>query len=301
MNNNGLHCLFFVLKEVISSQGIKLSESDLLLLSGGFKFKYEIEGIEGDETPRSFKIYGGEAEYSKIKQNSNILITPQKLNSKKIINDLIVLLENNITPIVYTNCFYLRFDKKNFNRNSDKHYIILNKYIPERKEFLISDYNFKTKIQSDDLLKAMRDQKYKFLNINVTNHLSREVIIDNIFKEWQNFANSFMDTTFHNLLQFQNDIIKLLHIEYNLSRELSIYGLSKSLKHPRGPIISRKLISSNPFLSSECRNLYYELYKMWNHFSNELLRHAYQKSSIEEVLLIYSKIFEKEIKAASIT
>ncbi|TKC19123.1 BtrH N-terminal domain-containing protein [Robertmurraya kyonggiensis] len=293
------HCLYYAISKYLKlSVNIDLQPADIFQLFGGIAFKIV---KSNNEHTSLFNIYGSNKNFEYFKQLTGITINvTEELNQEEALFKTFEMIKNNQIHMVYTNCFYLPYDKNNFNQTHNNHVVIIHDYDPVRKEFTISDslVDF-AKIDIETLMIARQNTEQgtlRFVDIDVSKAYDPIEIINNVDNSCVVNVKSYYE---HLQAKF-DEFIEMLNTLNNLegiAKNFGFHTLARSILGVNGMVYTRHLMA-NSFKSKNINlfNEYIELSNNWNLFTANLLKLQKNKCDIDDITSLFKGVYYGENK-----
>lgn len=258
---------------------------------GGYCFSYK--KLPNELIP-SYVIRGCKIDFEHFYKNTGISIHAKYENeSENTLEGILGLLEKNGIHLVYVDCYYLPFDKLNYKKNNGNHLLVIHSYNNKTKQFLVSDNKYQDTLDLETLLLARDNLEKKFLEINLKEALSSDKIAKNIIKI-KNDRYFFTRDGLELLNKFACEIKLIENHPNETIKKVASHILSKSLRHPGGPIVSRKLMGDSFSDNSDAREYYLKLSMKWRMFADELIRFSKGSSKCDSITRYFEEIIDDE-------
>lgn len=290
------HCLYKTLRKYIAiNYNIQIKENLLFNFYGGHTLLYFSN--KNNKIP-DITIKGNLIDEDLFLKNvgvpSNIIIE----NKNDSLNTTKNLLNKNKTQIVLVNCYFLPFDKQNFNKIYANHFLHIKKYCEETNTFIVSDNRYNDEIISLEQLDLARGNLldaegfYKYLEVDFSkNQLFEEdmYILNN--KIMKTNAQKMLDTT---IVSFNNIIYDIVEINTlpEPFRKVALHNIARAFKHPDAPGYSRYILSLN--FKGELNSQLKEISDLWNKVPNDFIRLSKNTINIEDITNSLKTILRKE-------
>lgn len=268
-------------------------------------------------TPEFFIAYGGQDYYSKLSNSntslkisachySNMYLEKYfglKFNIVKItFEELIKHVEKGEKILIALNCYYLPFDKLNYRKNFDEHWLYI-KGRDLKNEYLFEDNKYSGQISEKSILEANCNGKdSNIFTIAIVEIIDTEKF-NNTEIEKRIKLQEIQSLEFENLLMtseqfFQNikSYLKTTSTQADPLRTINIVSLSKELLKPNS-VLYAKYIQAKFAESFYCMQDFFLLYTGWTSVVKKLLHSCNQFSlkEINEILNDIDFLMRKEI------
>ncbi|MES5957387.1 BtrH N-terminal domain-containing protein [Bacillus fungorum] len=288
------HCLYDSISWYLEKEiSIKISPFLIFHLLGGYSFYYKI--IDNDIVP-NYILRGNRIYTSNFVQHTGIEITTihEKSYGDALTNTISII--QNRPQLVFTNCYYLDYDTKNYRQNYDTHTVLIQKYKNIEREFIVSDYNQENiSIGIDTLMQArenVQNRPFAYLDINATNNYKNlEYIYENVRSLIFLNCKKYLENGVTNLVNFKDEVVKVINLD-SIYQKVALYALSKAIRHPHGPVITRYIMgkSLTNFYNEEIINEYINLSKLWRLFADKLIKMKLGKIEKDEIIILFDEL-----------
>lgn len=289
----GKHCLYFGISTYLKKWNIKVSESDIFHLLGGYSFN--VYKVENELIPQ-YELFGNIINFKNL---SKIGISVDKHQLNDGTNPLEFILnkiENSEGLSIFANCFYLPYDSKNYRKNYDEHVLVIHSYDRKTQEYLIEDYKYCGPIHEKDLLLAFEKTNFSYLNYSNIDKVTQVELEQQIKSIYKGYPLRFQSEFQNNLETFKQKIHSIANITNEIYHSISCEALSRSILHPNGPIVSREFMADSFRNYNDLFILYNNLAERWRTLAKNLMRMIVKNRSIESIIKEYEDIIELEIK-----
>ncbi|MEH7051622.1 BtrH N-terminal domain-containing protein [Bacillus pseudomycoides] len=301
MTQKNHHCLYETLQLYMQIEYNAYYEvSDIFNILGGHYFSFS--SMDNPKVP-TYRIKSNSINFERFEE-----ITPFKITrvTEQTIDESIYTTihqsANNKCQVVFVNCFYLPYDLQNYKKNIDNHMIIVKGYNAINEEFTIIDSKYGENVVSKkDFILARQNtlqNSPQYLSVENKKPSHSNLITKNILYYIKNNNQNFLSTGLNNIKIFRNNLIYIDQLE-GIFRKIALNNLSKSFRHPHGPITTRSLLATsfkNSF--SEINELYNHIAEHWLKFANTLVRLQHGNVDIKKLLDLYDYLIANEEKGA---
>lgn len=281
---------------------IEYSLSDIFNILGGHDFNFK--ALDNPIIP-TYQIRANKIKFEEFNKYTHINII--RIVERDIQEALIRtknILMNNEWQLVFVNCFYLPYDLGNYKENIDNHMIIIIDYNSKEDSFRVIDPKYgEQTLTNNDLILARENTLQKtlqYLSVERNNckkdvTLSKNRSISIIKKNNMHYLSSGLPK----LKSFKQHIKAIEKLE-GIHKKIALHNLSRSIRHPHGPITIRLLMSENfSYDEGVLHSLYEDLSMKWFSFANILIRLKQNNSDIRSLLSCYDEIIAMEQEAAN--
>ncbi|UNL87594.1 BtrH N-terminal domain-containing protein [Priestia koreensis] len=292
--NNIYHCLYLTIEKHAMLNNIKLNASDAFHYLGGYDFYYK--KLDNDITP-TYKLVGNKIDFNMFFLGCGIKIDRiiEKTEEEALSNSVSII-ESENAQLVFANCYYLPYDKKNYQTSYENHMILILNFLPEEGVFEIYDPFYGIQSLSRETLMVAREntlqKKYQYLNIDYTHcqpnnrENYQNIIINN--------SMNFLEKGLLQMIKFKKELY-FIEGKEGFYRDLAYLNLIKLIKHPHGMITTRKLMwESLGGITNFKENGFLNLSNLWIKFSNDLIRLRKNKKDIQYVVDCFDYIIKQE-------
>lgn len=290
-----------IMKSLNCELGTDLSEAEIFLCFGGYKFsviKTEEVFYEGAS------IMGNWADFDYFSNFTNLKFELKNYKESDYAFEYIFnKINSNNIQLAIVNCYYLPFDIDNYKKRFGKHLILVEKYSESEKCFYVTDERYnKEKIDFTDFTVALTNNFHTdmhLLNILNTENFEIKKIRENIPLILLDQARKNRENCFEEFRKL-NEIIGNMNQLDPFQRSFSYFEMMRSIKSPNGPIISKHYLLNSSYIKDpdlsnlingsllKWERLCIDLYKA--HLKDEVLDFNEKISVIEE---LENKINEK--------
>jgi hypothetical protein len=297
-NDRTPHCVYGALQLALERAIDQPFDSALLFpLLGGHTFL--VERLLNEHAP-VYRVEGSIIRYQEFLPHTGIeLKRVDELDAERAFATTSKELQTRGWQLVFTNCFYLPYDEANYRKHSSNHLVLLCAYEEERREFVVSDAQYKqVKIDRDVMwnarLKTLPGQnKYQSLRVEVQKALSEERVRQQARRRMKEQAEQFRADS-HRLEAFFQVLEELGACE-GIHRAFACNALATELRNPNSMVITRRLLAEScEELFPEATDAYRELSGAWMSFSNQLVRFAHRALNTEQMKELYGQVYAQE-------
>ncbi|PAE18250.1 BtrH N-terminal domain-containing protein [Robertmurraya siralis] len=290
----GLHCTYYVISKYLMHYDIKLKEEHLFHLIGGYELSFK-------NLDNRINFRGNNFNLGLLKE----LNLEFKIKNFDIFNLFIDYAKQRLEfepfLMLFTDSFYLPYDKTNYHRNSGSHLIML-ELIDEKKGIaVVSDFRYQNRIISLQELETASincslGKGVNLLDIEIHKKMTEIEYISFVKKAILDNLITYDDTK----CDYLTNNFKIAFLDFvssltdPLIYKLELEAAAKSIHHPNGPISTRKLMLRS-LNNSGLDDDYVYLSLQWFKLSKTFLKHSkFKNEDFEDLFKAYSQLIKNE-------
>ncbi|MCA1028624.1 BtrH N-terminal domain-containing protein [Cytobacillus kochii] len=287
------NCFYNGTMRFFNIQDIKLRESDLMHLFGGYSLF--IKKFPNDLIP-TYGVYGSLIREYKFKESTGVdLMVFYENNQESAFRRTDSILAKDQQQLVFANCYHLPFDQKNYKKNIDNHLLIIHSFNNISDSYTVSDDNGTYSIAKKDLAiarKTTNDGEFKTIQFNKIDSLKQLDVNSKLKSIIPIQAAIFLNNSLNEIKEMKEIIIKINNLE-SIYKKLALKSIYNTISHPNGPVITRKLMATS-FNHKVYIDNYMKLSSQWKALSNNLIRLASDIVDIEDIIENLDEIYKNE-------